>query len=109
MTEMWERFSFYGMRALLVLYLIAGGPTPTAAWAMDHGHAPRRIYSVYIAMVYLLPMPGGWLGDRVWGPRKTVAIAVGVIMLGHAHCWPCSGDAALLRGTRPDRAWAPGC
>ena len=41
------------------------------------------IYSIYMAMVYLLAMPGGWFGDRVWGPRKTVAIAAGIIMAGH--------------------------
>ncbi|MER5550113.1 oligopeptide:H+ symporter [Streptomyces sp. NPDC002793] len=77
MTEMWERFSYYGMRALLPLYLIAPNGlhmNPATATA---------IYSVYLSLVYLLAMPGGWFGDRVWGPRKTVAIAGGVIMLGH--------------------------
>ncbi|MEU0688552.1 peptide MFS transporter [Streptomyces uncialis] len=77
MTEMWERFSFYGMRALLPLYLVAPGGLdlkPTTATA---------IYSIYLAMVYLLAMPGGWFGDRVWGPRKTVAVAASVIMAGH--------------------------
>ncbi|WP_411082521.1 oligopeptide:H+ symporter [Streptomyces sp. cmx-18-6] len=77
MTEMWERFSFYGMKALLPLYLIAPGGLdmkPTTATA---------IFSVYLSLVYLLAMPGGWFGDRVWGPRKTVAIAGGIIMIGH--------------------------
>ncbi|WP_328538394.1 oligopeptide:H+ symporter [Streptomyces sp. NBC_00344] len=77
MTEMWERFSYYGMRALLPLYLIAPNGlhmNPATATA---------IYSVYLSLVYLLAMPGGWFGDRVWGPRKTVAIAGGVIMVGH--------------------------
>ncbi|MFG3260535.1 peptide MFS transporter [Streptomyces sp. NPDC048172] len=80
MTEMWERFSFYGMRALLVLYLTAaasqGGMGMAAATAV-------ALYSVYNATVYLMSMPGGWLGDRVWGPRRTVAISASVIMLGH--------------------------
>ncbi|WP_030423066.1 MULTISPECIES: oligopeptide:H+ symporter [unclassified Streptomyces] len=77
MTEMWERFSYYGMRALLPLYLVApGGLHMSAATA-------TAIYSVYVSLVYLLAMPGGWFGDRVWGPRKTVAIAGGIIMLGH--------------------------
>ncbi|MFI6340135.1 oligopeptide:H+ symporter [Streptomyces sp. NPDC050535] len=77
MTEMWERFSYYGMRALLPLYLVApGGLHLSAATA-------TAIYSVYVSMVYLLALPGGWFGDRVWGPRKTVAVAGGVIMLGH--------------------------
>ncbi|WP_392671060.1 oligopeptide:H+ symporter [Streptomyces sp. LN785] len=77
MTEMWERFSYYGMRALLPLYLIAPDGlhmNPATATA---------IYSVYVSLVYLLAMPGGWFGDRVWGPRKTVAVAGAVIMVGH--------------------------
>ncbi|AXK33919.1 MFS transporter [Streptomyces armeniacus] len=80
MTEMWERFSFYGMRALLVLYLTAqvadGGMAMKAATA-------TALYSVYNATVYLLALPGGWFGDRVWGHRKTVAIGGAVIMCGH--------------------------
>jgi proton-dependent oligopeptide transporter, POT family len=80
MTEMWERFSYYGMRALLTLYLIAApadgglGLKPATAAA---------IYSVYTATVYLLALPGGWLADRLWGPRRAVAIAGAVIMVGH--------------------------
>ncbi|MFI9825289.1 MFS transporter [Streptomyces sp. NPDC052013] len=77
MTEMWERFSYYGMRALLPLYLVAPG-----GLGLNAGTA-TAIYSVYLSLVYLLTMPGGWFGDRVWGPRKTVAVAGGIIMLGH--------------------------
>ncbi len=80
MTEMWERYSYYGMRALLVLYLSAkaadGGLGFEDATAI-------AIYSVYNAMVYLLALPGGWFGDRVWGARKTVAVAGTIIMIGH--------------------------
>lgn len=77
MTEMWERYSFYGMKALLPLYLIApGGMNMSATTA-------TAIYSVYMSMVYLLAMPGGWMADRFWGPRKTVAIGAGVVILGH--------------------------
>ncbi|MFJ8696641.1 peptide MFS transporter, partial [Streptomyces roseolilacinus] len=80
MTEMWERYSYYGMRALLVLYLSAevadGGLGFEDATAI-------AIYSVYNAMVYLLALPGGWFGDRVWGARKTVAVSGTVIMIGH--------------------------
>ncbi|MEU3979750.1 oligopeptide:H+ symporter [Streptomyces sp. NPDC026672] len=77
MTEMWERFSYYGMRALLPLYLVApGGLHLDAATA-------TAIYSVYLSLVYLLALPGGWFADRVLGPRKTVAVAGAVIMLGH--------------------------
>ena len=77
MTEMWERFSYYGMRALLPLYLVAPGGLGLGAGTAT------AIYSVYLSLVYLLTMPGGWFGDRVWGPRKTVAVAGGIIMLGH--------------------------
>ncbi|MFB8440200.1 peptide MFS transporter [Streptomyces niveus] len=87
MTEMWERFSFYGMRALLTIYLLSGGPD--ASKGLQEGGlgltlaTTTAIYSIYLSMVYLLAMPGGWLGDRVWGPRKTVAIAACTIMVGH--------------------------
>ncbi|MFJ2742571.1 peptide MFS transporter [Streptomyces sp. NPDC087440] len=87
MTEMWERFSYYGMRALLVLYLVSGGAD--AATGSQGGGlgmtlaTATAIYSVYVAMVYLMAMPGGWFGDRVWGARKTVTIAACVIMAGH--------------------------
>ncbi|CAL9459373.1 MFS transporter [Streptomyces sp. DH-12] len=77
MTEMWERFSYYGMRALLPLYLVAPGGLGLSAGTAT------AIYSVYLSLVYLLAMPGGWFGDRVWGPRRTVAVAGGIIMLGH--------------------------
>ncbi|MFE0778605.1 peptide MFS transporter [Streptomyces sp. NPDC058861] len=87
LTEMWERFSYYGMRALLVLYLVSGG-VDAATGSQGGGLAmtaatATAIYSVYVSMVYLMAMPGGWFGDRVWGARKTVAIAASVIMLGH--------------------------
>ncbi|MBC9716695.1 MFS transporter [Streptomyces sp. TRM66268-LWL] len=87
MTEMWERFSYYGMRALLVMYLISGGAD--AATGSQGGGlaytaaAATAIYSVYVSLVYLFTLPGGWFGDRVWGARKTVAIASVVIVAGH--------------------------
>ncbi|MEU6576181.1 oligopeptide:H+ symporter [Streptomyces sp. NPDC046805] len=77
MTEMWERFSYYGMRALLPLYLVA-----PAGLHLDAASA-TAIYSVYVSLVYLLAMPGGWVADRILGPRKTVAVAGAIIMLGH--------------------------
>ncbi|EFL15547.1 oligopeptide:H+ symporter [Streptomyces sp. C] len=87
MTEMWERFSYYGMRALLVYYLVSGG-ADAATGSQGGGLAmtaatTTAIYSVYVSMVYLMAMPGGWFGDRVWGARKTVAIAGFIIMAGH--------------------------
>ncbi|MFE5537959.1 peptide MFS transporter [Streptomyces sp. NPDC056519] len=87
LTEMWERFSFYGMRALLPLYLIAGGPA-AAAGSQGNGLAMTgatalAITSLYMAMVYLPCMTGGWLGDRLWGPRRTVIVSGCVVVAGH--------------------------
>jgi len=77
MTEMWERFSYYGMRALLPLYLVAPGGLHLSAGTAT------AIYAVYLSLVYLLALPGGWVADRLLGPRKTVAVAGLIIMLGH--------------------------
>lgn len=80
LTEMWERFSFYGMRAILVLFLVAApadgglGLAPITAAAL---------YSVYNAVVYLLALPGGWVADRLTGTRRAVLIGAIVIALGH--------------------------
>ncbi|MCU7824467.1 peptide MFS transporter [Kitasatospora sp. DSM 101779] len=80
MTEMWERFSFYGMRALLVLYMTAA--TTEGGLGMKIAVA-TAVYSVYNAMVYLLALPGGWIADRFLGARKTVALGGTIIMIGH--------------------------
>ncbi|MFJ8044649.1 peptide MFS transporter [Kitasatospora sp. NPDC096147] len=80
MTEMWERFSFYGMRALLVLYM--GAAVADGGLGMKAATA-GAVYSVYNAMVYLLALPGGWIADRFLGARKTVALGGAIIMAGH--------------------------
>ncbi|GAA4689338.1 MFS transporter [Streptomyces chumphonensis] len=80
MTEMWERFSWYGMRAILVLYLIAGvldGPLE------DREALAAAIYGVYNAVVYMTSMPGGWVADRLWGARRAVLVGGIVIASGH--------------------------
>ncbi len=80
MTEMWERFSFYGMRALLVLFMIA----PESEGGMGYGAAQAAgIAAIYGALVYLTPLPGGWIADRVLGQRRTVLIGGIVIAAGH--------------------------
>ena len=80
MTEMWERFSYYGMRALLVLFMI----TPTSDGGMGFS-APKAagIYAIYVALVYLTPLPGGWIGDRLLGARRTVFVGGAIIAAGH--------------------------
>ncbi|MFF4382015.1 peptide MFS transporter [Kitasatospora sp. NPDC001547] len=101
MTEMWERFSYYGMRALLIYYLVSGG-ADAAVGSQGGGLAmtatmATAIYSVYVSMVYLMAYPGGWFGDRVWGARKTVAIAGSVIVAGHI-ALAVPGQAAFFAG-----------
>ena len=61
-TELWERFSYYGMRALLILFMTA--PAATGGLAFDVTKA-GAIYGLYTAMVYLLALPGGWVADRI--------------------------------------------
>jgi POT family proton-dependent oligopeptide transporter len=79
-TEMWERFSYYGMRAILTLYmtkaLLEGG------LAFDEKHA-ALIYATYVSSVWYLPLIGGWLADKVFGARRAVLIGAIIIACGH--------------------------
>ena len=68
-TEMWERFSFYGLRAILVLFMTASVTIGGLGWWVERAGA---IYGTYAAMVYLLSLPGGWVADKVLGLRKSV-------------------------------------
>jgi POT family proton-dependent oligopeptide transporter len=68
-SEMWERFSYYGMRAFLLLYMAAD--VATGGMGLDSATA-AVIYGVYTSSVYLANIPGGWLADRVFGQRKAV-------------------------------------
>ncbi len=74
-AEMWERFSFYGMRGLLTLYL-------TKHWLFSDGVA-AGIYGSYAAMVYLMPVVGGLIADRYLGFRKAVTMGAVFLVLGH--------------------------
>jgi POT family proton-dependent oligopeptide transporter len=79
-TEMWERFSYYGMRAILLLYM-------TKAFAegglgFDEKYA-GLIYGTYVSSVWYLPLPGGWLADRILGARRAVLIGAIIIACGH--------------------------
>jgi proton-dependent oligopeptide transporter, POT family len=79
-TEMWERFSYYGMRALLILFMTA----PVAAGGLGFDTATAGpIYALYTSSVYLLSVPGGWVADRVLGLRRTVFVGGVIIMSGH--------------------------
>jgi len=81
-TEMWERFSYYGMRALLVLFMTAPLTDANAGLGFDVAKA-TAIYGLYTSMVYLLSLPGGWLADNVWGQRRAVFVGGCIIAAGH--------------------------
>lgn len=74
-TEMWERFSYYGMRALLVLYLVN---------ALGYKREDAlEVYGIYTGLVYVTPLIGGWIADRWLGMRMAAVIGGTVMMLGH--------------------------
>ena len=79
-TEMWERFSYYGMRALLLLYMTA--PVTAGGLGFDTAQG-GAIYGLYTSMVYLATMPGGWIADRLIGPRRAVLYGGVFIAAGH--------------------------
>jgi len=81
---MWERFSYYGMRAILVLYLITppdGASPPGGGLGFSDAEA-AAIYGTYASLIYLLPLLGGWVADRT-GPRRAVLFGGIVIAAGH--------------------------
>src|SRR6266446_7004937 len=88
-TEMWERFSYYGMRAILTLYmtktLVEGG------LGFDEKYA-SLIYATYVSSVWYLPLIGGWLADKIFGARRAV-------LIGHQH------QGKLLCRSRTNRLW----
>ena len=99
---MWERFSYYGMRALLILFMTA----PLAGGGLGFSIATAGIvYGLYTASVYLMSVPGGWVADRLIGQRRAVLyggvlIALGQFSLGvHSPAFFFSGLALIVAGT----------
>src|SRR5262245_60351673 len=93
-AEMWERFSYYGMRALLVLYMQKGflSYSDTEAY---------RVYGAYTALVYMTPFFGGLIADRVLGARRAVILgglfmAAGHLLMTAQNEWPFYAALALL-------------
>lgn len=88
-VEMWERFSYYGMRALLVLYLISSmNPQADANGFMNPGRGWSKaeasvLYGWYTGMAYLLPMAGGMIADKLIGTHRSMVLGGSVIALGH--------------------------
>lgn len=82
-TEMWERFSYYGMRAILVIFLTGAilGDNPGWGWSSS---AALSLLGTYAMFAYLAPLAGGWLGDKKIGYRNAVVIGALLMTLGHA-------------------------
>lgn len=79
-TEMWERFSFYGMRALLILFMVDA--IETGGMGIDKTNA-GAIYGLYTAGVYLACLPGGWIADRLIGAQRSILWGGIIIACGH--------------------------
>jgi POT family proton-dependent oligopeptide transporter len=81
-TEMWERASYYGMRALLILFMTAAVAGENPGMGLEVGTA-AAIYGLYTGLVYLLALPGGWVADNIWGQRRAVFVGGCIIAAGH--------------------------
>ena len=82
-TEMWERFSYYGMRSILVIYMIAQATNengPGLGWTDLEAY---QLYGWYVMLVYLISIPGGILADKVLGQKKTVMLGAVLLSIGH--------------------------
>lgn len=103
-TEMWERFSFYGMRVLLINFLTAAaiGANPGWEWSAENAGA---LFGTYAMLLYLTPIVGGIIADKVTGYRWAVVIGALIMTLGHAamaietEFWLYMGLALLVIGT----------
>ena len=79
-TEMWERMSYYGMRGILVLFMTAS----ISDGGLDFKNSSASaIYGIYAASVYLATLPGGWIGDNLFGQQRTILYGGIIIMFGH--------------------------
>src|SRR5215468_10449434 len=89
LVEMWERFSYYGMRGLLVLYLVQSAtPAPDASGLINPGRGWTRadaslLYGWYTGLAYLLPIAGGLVADRFLGTHRSLVVGGLLIALGH--------------------------
>jgi POT family proton-dependent oligopeptide transporter len=93
-TEMWERFSYYGMRALLILFMTAGVANGGLGFPVAKAAA---IYGLYTAMVYLLSLPGGWVADRITGQRRAVLYG-GILIAAGQFCLTAPSTGVFYLG-----------
>jgi len=82
-TEMWERFSYYGMRAILVLYLVTKTTDSNAGLGWTNGEA-LALYGWYTMMVYVMSIPGGIIADKLLGQKKSVLVGGVLLLFGHS-------------------------
>lgn len=82
-TEMWERFSYYGMRAILVLYLVAQTKGDNVGLGWTNGEA-LSLYGWYTMLVYVSSIPGGWIADKFLGQKKSVLYGGILLVAGHS-------------------------
>lgn len=80
MTEMWERFSYYGMRAILVLFITSTAIDGGLGWSNAEA---LSLYGNYTMFVYIMSIPGGWLADKVLGQKRSVMLGGVLLVLGH--------------------------
>ena len=93
-TEMWERFSYYGMRALLILYMV----DKVAHGGLGFGDVKAgSIYGLYTSMVYLLCLGGGWIADRVTGQRRAVLMG-GIFIAAGEFCLMLPSEISFYTG-----------
>ena len=84
-TEMWERFCYYGMRAILVLYLVAESTPDTINPGLNwETGAALSLYGTYTMLVYVASIPGGWIADNILGQKKSVLYGGILLVLGHS-------------------------
>src|SRR5438067_2496365 len=93
-TEMWERYSYYGTRALLILYMTAAVQTGGLGFSVMKSGA---IYGSYTAMVYLLSLPGGWFADNVVGQQRAVLFG-GILIAAGNFCLASRPITAFYAG-----------
>ena len=105
LTEMWERFSYYGMRSILILYAVAA--VSDGGFGLDD-HVASAIYGLYIAATYVFALFGGWMADRLLGAQRAV-IAAASSSCAATRCWSsgaCSPSSSGLAGHRARRGSA---
>ncbi|MEY3417349.1 MAG: hypothetical protein RL060_1461 [Bacteroidota bacterium] len=94
LTEMWERFSYYGMRAILVLYLVTAISEGGLGWSEM---ASGQLYGIYTGLVYLTPLIGGYIADKYWGFKSSIIVGGILMALGHG-ALAINSDYAFFAG-----------